>query len=700
MFGVEVLDESLSLFSDFLSFDDENWRLWYNMPGSQDVQDAKNRVVDAFERYIAIPREKRPDMAPVIDHYERVKRAKGIPDREIATVIAMLYFVTNTNTFKLAFWIMAHLLNNPEYLEQIKSEIKPAFDPVAQKVDFQYLLDKCPIFNAAFDETLRLCSTTASIRTTTKAVEVHGKIIPADSQIMCPLRELHWNTDVWGQDPSVWDPSRFIKTRNLNRNSSHRPFGGDLVTAQDVCLPEPKPSCSSRLSWNVLTSRSTMGRSFHDMMRSDLDAEYVDSSSDRIERREFQLYCRRTEPLLLPLGLNTRRQTISAKGCLRTQGDRLGRSNSRMSCMLPIPPTEGGRYVGVMSANVIGGHDHWKSSVPSSKSSQTFRMAGDDCARLSAGIRSSHSTSEAGVHGLAGLSNASDVARVVLDASSMTQPESSSKWVTSLMSLSHIGNRWSHPSPLPKMVVNARPSCTGILPVQDLRTFDMGNTCYQAKSGAKVRTSFSWVMLSTLVEAGQWLGRIVLQWLELDDVFKSDFLDSILLVQTDEHQESSKIVHISALTREGWGISHITTVSKSSLAVNLTPGPYVCWKGELCRPYRLYDDPNLAFVDVLDIAGIRTTAGCHAFFDLSRSSVMTAPAVQTLVDQSAVSLGTVKLGSLVTREEPTESVDYHAAFNPRGDGCQSAWSSSGRSGTAIAAYDWLDFTIASDSEPY
>nr|POE87629.1 cytochrome p450 18a1 [Quercus suber] len=194
----------------------------------EDVQDAKGRVIDAIERYIAIPREKRPDMAPVIDYYERVKRAKGIPDREIATVIAMLYFVTNTNTFKLSFWIMAHLLNNPEYLEQIKSEIKPAFDPVAQKVDFQYLLDKCPFFNAAFDETLRLCSATASIRTTTKPVEVHGKMIPANSQIMCPFRELHWNTDVWGQDPSVWDPRRFIKTRNLNRNSSYRPFGGGL----------------------------------------------------------------------------------------------------------------------------------------------------------------------------------------------------------------------------------------------------------------------------------------------------------------------------------------------------------------------------------------------------------------------------------------------------------------------------------------
>lgn len=32
------------------------------------------------------------------------------------------------------------------------------------------------------------------------------------------------------------------------------------------------------------------------------------------------------------------------------------------------------------------------------------------------------------------------------------------------------------------------------------------------------------------------------------------------------------------------------------------------------------------------------------------------------------------------------------------DGYQSAWSSNSGSGAAIAAYDWLDFTIGTDSK--
>nr|POE87632.1 amidase 1 [Quercus suber] len=304
-----------------------------------------------------------------------------------------------------------------------------------------------------------------------------------------------------------------------------------------------------------------------------------------------------------------------------------------------------------------------------------------------------------------------------------------------------------------QMVLNARSNLTEILPVQDLRIFNLGNARYLAEPVAKtinvpgLDSHPERISLITIVvvpsdpdEAGKWLGRLVQQWLELDDVLTSDFLDSVLLVQADEHQGSSRNVHTSVVMRKEWGISHITTVSKSSLAMDLAPGPYVFWKGELCRPYRLYDDPNIAFVvasqsqegkrfisgprpalctklvdhtsvasrrplaglrfavkDIFDIAGIRTTAGCRAFFDLSCPSVTTAPAVQTLVNQGAVLLGILKLGSLVTREEPTESVDYHAAFDPRGDGYQSAWSSSGASGAAIAAYDWLDFTIATDT---
>lgn len=99
---------------------------------------------------------------------------------------------------------------------------------------------------------------------------------------------------------------------------------------------------------------------------------------------------------------------------------------------------------------------------------------------------------------------------------------------------------------------------------------------------------------------------------------------------------------------------------------------------------------------MFDIKGLRKTACCKAYYDISTPAKTTAPMIQLLIDHGAVIVGTSRLSSLVSREEPSESFDYDAPFNPRGDGYQSPAGSSSGSAAAIAAYDWLDFGIGTD----
>lgn len=227
----------------------------------------------------------------------------------------------------------------------------------------------------------------------------------------------------------------------------------------------------------------------------------------------------------------------------------------------------------------------------------------------------------------------------------------------------------------------------------------------------------------------------------------------------DEQQSASD--QIVAAVQRVYGIDStklqqsITTSSLDAGQGDLGNGVYMIWRGTPCKLYRTFEDVNMAFTvatvprtpdtgrsatetygnlglvgdyytalkvavplrehrlkssegplvglrfavkDIYDIKGMRKTAGCRAFFDIASVAERTAPAVQKLTAKGAHLVGALKLGSLITREEPSDSADYFAAFNPRGDGYQSAWSSSGGSGAAIAAYDWLDFTIATDSE--
>ncbi|EGA72492.1 hypothetical protein AWRI796_5153 [Saccharomyces cerevisiae AWRI796] len=107
---------------------------------------------------------------------------------------------------------------------------------------------------------------------------------------------------------------------------------------------------------------------------------------------------------------------------------------------------------------------------------------------------------------------------------------------------------------------------------------------------------------------------------------------------------------------------------------------------------------RVAIKDLYDIAGVKTGGSSRTYYDVYGEANMTCPSVQRLIDMGAVIVGKLKLTQFANGETPTaDYVDYHAPFNPRGDGYQSPSSSSCGSGAAEAAYDWLDFTVGSDT---
>lgn len=124
-------------------------------------------------------------------------------------------------------------------------------------------------------------------------------------------------------------------------------------------------------------------------------------------------------------------------------------------------------------------------------------------------------------------------------------------------------------------------------------------------------------------------------------------------------------------------------------------------------PSRLYHPPSadfplnglrVAIKDNIHITGAKTFGSCKSYGQLYGISQTTAPAVQRLLDLGVVIVGKTGLSQFADAEAPTcDFVDFHAPFNPRGDGNRSAGGSSYGSGAAAAAYKWLDFTVGTDS---
>lgn len=134
---------------------------------------------------------------------------------------------TNTNTYKVLFWALAHLLRDPNLLATIRDETAPAIKP-GKGVSIPYLIDSCPWLSALFNEVLRIYGDGSSIRLVTAPTSIGGKALPVGSRVVVPVQQLHFNRSIYGPDVNEFAPERFIRSKNLTHSSSYRPFGGGI----------------------------------------------------------------------------------------------------------------------------------------------------------------------------------------------------------------------------------------------------------------------------------------------------------------------------------------------------------------------------------------------------------------------------------------------------------------------------------------
>ena len=107
---------------------------------------------------------------------------------------------------------------------------------------------------------------------------------------------------------------------------------------------------------------------------------------------------------------------------------------------------------------------------------------------------------------------------------------------------------------------------------------------------------------------------------------------------------------------------------------------------------------RVAVKDNFDVKGMKTLLCSRPYLQTYPGKAKSATCIQRLVDLGAEIVGKTKLCAFAQWEEPTEVIEYTSPWSPRADGFQSSGGSSNGSGAAIAAYEWLDSTIGSDSK--
>lgn len=131
------------------------------------------------------------------------------------------------------------------------------------------------------------------------------------------------------------------------------------------------------------------------------------------------------------------------------------------------------------------------------------------------------------------------------------------------------------------------------------------------------------------------------------------------------------------------------------------------WKN-VAVPSRLYSLPTqekpltgkrIAVKDNYRLLGVKSTFSGRSYEATYGPDKETALLVQKLVKLGAIIVGKSKMSAFASAEEPTDQcVDFHAPFNPRGDGYQTPAGSSNGAAAALSGHGWLDFAFATDSK--
>ncbi|KAK1622690.1 amidase signature domain-containing protein [Colletotrichum phormii] len=288
------------------------------------------------------------------------------------------------------------------------------------------------------------------------------------------------------------------------------------------------------------------------------------------------------------------------------------------------------------------------------------------------------------------------------------------------------------------------------------QVFQLGNKSYLATSGSplalvaanpKTTTApATHIVATSPVITGQYLQDTIARYLAEDDVFSEDFLETLILSSNC----SSRLDGAAAAFVASVGSQVLMLPASSQLELSMPPpGPLLLESNgkevTLFKVFRLYTDTYSDFVhgiyesngtykvlsladadwgyplvpvpsrlyseadprslagarigvkDIYDVKGLKTTLGSKAWTQMTTEANVTAPSFQRIIDLGGTVVGKQQTSQFASAAHAWEWTDVYYPQNPRGDGYLSCSASSAGGGCSIAAYDWLDFAIGSDT---
>lgn len=160
-----------------------------------------------------------------------------------------------TNIHILTFWMVVFIFGDQELLSTLRAELD-ALDLISTAcesteevltINTASILQRCPLLNSIWHETLRVSSSSISSRAVLSDTTLPGgHLLKKGARVIISAGAIHRSPAVWGPDAASFNPRRFLNEDALSgtRKSALLAFGGGtaycpgrhLVRDQVLCL--------------------------------------------------------------------------------------------------------------------------------------------------------------------------------------------------------------------------------------------------------------------------------------------------------------------------------------------------------------------------------------------------------------------------------------------------------------------------------
>ncbi|KAF2501547.1 cytochrome P450 [Lophium mytilinum] len=229
LFGHCLLEMEPQLTDTFLRFDDKSWMVIYNYPEvfAKETYRLKEELIRVFMRYVELS-DKKTEKAWWFRETDRLEEELGMGVRDRAIRTMQQYWVTNANSFKIAFWMLAHIMHSEKLKAAVITEISAALPSQNADLDINYLLNQCPLLDSIWNDILRLTASSSTYRHVVSDTTIRGKTFRAGRKLLIPQRQTLLDESVFGENAATFDAERFMRDRKLANSTSFRPFGGGI----------------------------------------------------------------------------------------------------------------------------------------------------------------------------------------------------------------------------------------------------------------------------------------------------------------------------------------------------------------------------------------------------------------------------------------------------------------------------------------